>query len=196
MITTADAMKVMLVVQACHQRTAPRMDDDEVTLTIASVWAELFNEHHLEFDDLVAAVKKRGQYHETAPEPAEIIRFAIGIRTDRADREDRIAREDRQAEHDVKADPEQTSTLATRFISGPTPPKHRTPRLLAAEEALQACTDKATAVAAISEYHAAKAEAKRGRPARDVWVGSGAPASTEAHQNASADHPGADGGVR
>ena len=39
MITRADALDVMTLIQACHRRTAPRMDDREVTLATADVWA-------------------------------------------------------------------------------------------------------------------------------------------------------------
>ncbi len=87
MITTADALDVLTVVTACHRRTAPRMDDEQATLATAAIWAELFNTHHLELPDLVAAVKMRAQYDPAAPEPAEIITFARKIRKDRRDKE-------------------------------------------------------------------------------------------------------------
>lgn len=86
MITTADALDLMLVVQACHRRTAPRMDDEQATLAIAAIWAELFNEYRLEQADLIAAVKKRARSNADAPEPAEIIHYAREIRRDRSDR--------------------------------------------------------------------------------------------------------------
>lgn len=82
-ITTSDALQVMLTVQACHHRTAPRMDDREVTLATAAIWAELFNAYELTLPDLIGAVKKRGATHPEAPEPAEIIHFAREIRRDR-----------------------------------------------------------------------------------------------------------------
>lgn len=82
-LTASDAMQVMVVVQACHQRTAPRMDDRDVVLATASVWAELFNAYRLTLPDLVAGVKKRALFHADAPEPAEIIHFAREIRRDR-----------------------------------------------------------------------------------------------------------------
>lgn len=80
MISTADALKVMSHVAACHHRTAPRMDDREATLVTAEIWAELFNHHRLELKDLLTAVKKRATDFEVAPEPAEIIRFARELR--------------------------------------------------------------------------------------------------------------------
>lgn len=104
MITPADAMEVLLIVQACHRRTAPRMDDEQVTRATATVWAELFSEYKLELPDLLAAVKKRALSHADAPEPAEIIAFARDIRRDRADREDRAEREQREALLDAKAE--------------------------------------------------------------------------------------------
>lgn len=80
MTTTADAIEVMTIVAACHHRTAPRMDDREAIIATATVWAELFTAHDLHLPDLVAAVKKRATAHTDAPEPAEIIAFARGIR--------------------------------------------------------------------------------------------------------------------
>ena len=86
-ISTSDAMQAMLIVQACHRRTAPRMDDRDVTLATARVWAELFNEYRLELPDLIAAVKKRALHHADAPEPAEIIHYARELRRDRDSRQ-------------------------------------------------------------------------------------------------------------
>lgn len=86
MITTSDAMQVMLIVQACHQRTAPRMDDRDVVKATAAIWAELFNEYRLTLPDLIAGVKKRALTHPESPEPAEIIHFAREIRRDRDSR--------------------------------------------------------------------------------------------------------------
>lgn len=83
MITTSDAMQVMLIVQACHQRTAPRMDDRDVVKATATVWAELFNEYRLTLPDLIAGVKRRALTQPEAPEPAEIIHHAREIRRDR-----------------------------------------------------------------------------------------------------------------
>lgn len=83
MTTAADAIEVMTVVAACHHRTAPRMDDREVTIATARVWAELFSAYRLDVADLVAAVKKRALAAADAPEPAEIITFARDIRRDR-----------------------------------------------------------------------------------------------------------------
>lgn len=83
MITPADAMQVLLIVQACHRRTAPRMDDEDAIRVTAGIWAELFNHHRLELPDLIAAVKRRALTEADAPEPAEIITVARQIRRDR-----------------------------------------------------------------------------------------------------------------
>jgi hypothetical protein len=82
-LATSDAMQVMLIVQACHQRTAPRMDDLDVVKATATIWAELFNEYRLTLPDLIAGVKKRALTNPDAPEPAEIIHHAREIRRDR-----------------------------------------------------------------------------------------------------------------
>lgn len=100
MTTQADALDVMLVVQACHPRTAPRQDDPEVTNAMATVWAELFTAYRLELADLVAAVKRRAlkEPGAPAPEPGEIVHYAREIRAERsakqqADPEQRAIRE-------------------------------------------------------------------------------------------------------
>lgn len=87
MITLADALDVMTTVVACHRRTAPRMDDDQATTATAAIWAELFNARGLDLPDLVDAVKMRAQHEVDAPEPAEIITFALKIRKDRDEKQ-------------------------------------------------------------------------------------------------------------
>lgn len=116
MITTADAIKVMSYVVACHHRTAPRMDDREATLATAGIWADLFNEFRLDLPDLLAAVKKRGARIESAPEPAEIIKFAREIRQDRSDRESTAEREAREDRLDARLERNQRRLAA---IVGP-----------------------------------------------------------------------------
>lgn len=98
--TPADAMQVLLIVQACHRRTAPRMDDEQAARATATIWAELFNTYQLELPDLIAAVKKRAATHADAPEPAEIISVAREIRRDRAERESTEARRHREDRRD------------------------------------------------------------------------------------------------
>ncbi len=99
MVTTADVLDLMMLISACHHRTAPRMDDREVAIGTANVWAELFNRHALAVADLEAAVKRRAESEADAPEPAEIIRFARDVRALRTQSEsaaERRAREDRR----------------------------------------------------------------------------------------------------
>lgn len=99
MTTVADALEVMTLIAACHHRTAPRMDDEQVTLATATIWAELFSQYNLELPDLLAGVKRRALSQADAPEPAEIITAAREHRAERCQREsaaERRAREDRQ----------------------------------------------------------------------------------------------------
>lgn len=102
MTSRADALEVMALVAACHHRTAPRMDDEQVTLATASVWADLFSTYRLDLQDLIAAVKKRALSHAEAPEPAEIITFAREIRRDRGERESAEERRHREDQHDAE----------------------------------------------------------------------------------------------
>jgi hypothetical protein len=87
MITVADALEVMTIVTACHHRTAPRMDDEEVAFATAGIWRDLFEGYDFSTAELVAAVKFRAKTCPDAPEPADIIRVA------RTNRSDRMARE-------------------------------------------------------------------------------------------------------
>lgn len=88
MTSRQEALKVMAVVAACHHRTAPRMDDADVTRMTADVWADLFTAYNLTLADLLTGVKKRALKHPEAPEPAEIIKFAREIRQERMAKED------------------------------------------------------------------------------------------------------------
>ncbi|WNM74333.1 helicase loader [Gordonia phage Thimann] len=104
MTTHADALEVMLVVQACHPRTAPRQDDPEVTDAMAIVWAEMFDAFGLELDDLRAAVKRRAVKEPgcPAPEPGEIVKYAREIRNERAAKEQ--ADPELRAGHEARID--------------------------------------------------------------------------------------------
>ena len=82
MTTPADALRVMMIVAACHHHTAPRIDDREVALATATIWAELFDEYNFSTDELIAAVKKRAKTCPEAPEPADVIRVARATRSD------------------------------------------------------------------------------------------------------------------
>jgi hypothetical protein len=93
------------------------MDDREVVLVTAEIWAELFQVYNLSKDDLVAAVKKRARGAADAPEPAEIIAVAREIRRERAERETTEERHKREAAIDAKAEGRvrSLSEFANRF---------------------------------------------------------------------------------
>lgn len=117
MTTTADALEVMTIVAACHHRTAPRMDDEQVALATARVWAELFDAYKLELPDLVAAVKKRALGHPEAPEPAEIIAVAREIRRERTERETTAERQAREDQHDAQLEQRIAALAASKAIN-------------------------------------------------------------------------------
>ncbi|OMB79261.1 hypothetical protein [Mycolicibacterium conceptionense] len=112
MTTTADALEVMTLVAACHHRTAPRMDDEQVTIATATIWAELFSQYQLELPDLLAGVKRRALGHAEAPEPAEIIAAAREHRAQRCQSESRAEREAREDRHDAALEARNRSKLA------------------------------------------------------------------------------------
>lgn len=78
--STRDAGQVLVLVAACHRKTAPRLDDREAALATAATWAELFSAHNLTLPDLLAGVKLRAQSFADAPEPADVIEFARKVR--------------------------------------------------------------------------------------------------------------------
>lgn len=86
MITTADVLEVMTVITACHHKTAPRMDDEQVTMATAKIWLDLLARYDFTKDDLVAAVKSRAEVCPDAPEAADVIRVARAARSDRMER--------------------------------------------------------------------------------------------------------------
>jgi hypothetical protein len=112
MTTTAEAMQVMLVVQGCHPRTAPRADDPDAIRAIATIWAELFSTYRLEVADLVAGVKKRALTQADAPEPADIISVAREIRRERD------ARTGPTAEYEAVCESKSADTRTLREITG------------------------------------------------------------------------------
>lgn len=89
--STKDAGQVLVLVAACHRKAAPRLDDREAALAIAVTWAELFSAHNLTLPDLLAGVKLRAQHEPDAPEPADVIRFARKVRSDRPRSPEEIA---------------------------------------------------------------------------------------------------------
>ncbi|WP_051574264.1 hypothetical protein [Mycobacterium sp. URHB0044] len=80
MTSTADAIEVLTLISLLHRRTAPRLDDRQAAIAMATLWAELFSAHNLALPDLIAGVKLRAQHHPDAPEPSEIIEFARKVR--------------------------------------------------------------------------------------------------------------------
>lgn len=145
------------VYQCCttYDQYLPALSED-----VARSWAKVFATHRVGVKDLLDGVDrvyvdKGGGYR---PLPADIAYAARAIRRDRAERESQAELEARQAELDaIKPAPEIVERIVGEFVSGPV--KHKTPRLIAAENALQCTVDKATAQAAIREFFAAKREA-------------------------------------
>ena len=83
MTSTADAIEVLTLISLLHRRTAPRLDDRQAAVAMATLWAELFSAHNLPLGDLLAGVKLRAQHEAEAPEPADVIEFARKVRRER-----------------------------------------------------------------------------------------------------------------
>jgi hypothetical protein len=158
MITTADTLQVMMIVAACHHRTAPRMDDRDAALAIARIWTDLFDCQGFTVTELIAAVKKRAKVLPDAPEPADILRVARATRADEYERETDEEREARQNELERKIAPD-VKAITRKVSYGPA---RSTPRLTAARDAIDDCEGKRESQSAISEYLKALSEARQG----------------------------------
>lgn len=124
-----------------------------------AAWAEQVQRHRLTENDLLDGLQA---FYDTPSERAiqigDLIHHARNAKRTRLDKEADEIRDQRQDTLDLKA-ADDVRTMAAGVITEPT--KNRTPRLVAAENALQCVVDKATALAAIREYLAAKAEAQK-----------------------------------
>ncbi|AYQ98290.1 hypothetical protein SEA_CHEWBACCA_68 [Mycobacterium phage Chewbacca] len=136
--------------------------DDRVTQADAAriaAWSEQVERHNLTESDLLDGLQA---FYDSPADHAigigDLIHHARAAKRVRIDRESAAERQARQERHDRKAAPEATSALAAGFTPGPVEP---TDRLEAARERLQTCVDRESAIAAIREYFAAKAEAQK-----------------------------------
>lgn len=120
-------------------------------------WSRQVARHSLPRDDMLDAVQ--AFYDRPGPQPVsvgDVIDGARRIKRDRIDREQDAQRDERAAQLAIKAE---TDDIAAAVHFGQT--RRRTPRLDAAERALQTCTNRAEAMAAMREFFAAKREASR-----------------------------------
>lgn len=127
-------------------------------------WARQIDRHStIERDDLLDAVQ--AYYDKPSAQPVsvgDVIEAARRSKRDRLHREADAERDRRRTQVDAKAAADEVLTLTAAFATGPTP---RTPRLEAAEVALQCVTDRTSAMAALREFSEAKAEARKPKKA-------------------------------
>lgn len=135
---------------------APKADKARI-----AAWAEKIHVHKLCRDDLLDGLQA---YYDHPSERAiaigDLIHHSRVVKRARLDAEEDTQRDQRRESLDMKADADvDIRELTADRISGRI--KHRTPRLIAAEEALQNCHGKHTCIEAIREYQAARAEAHK-----------------------------------
>ncbi len=124
-----------------------------------AAWAEQVERHNLAQSDLLDGLQAfYDGPSERAIQIGDLVHHARIVRRDRTEREEADQLAQRRAEHDTKA-ADDIRGLAAGVAFGPT--VNRTPRLIAAEAALQCVTDRASAMAAMREFSAAKAEARK-----------------------------------
>ncbi|AMS02076.1 hypothetical protein BJD70_gp58 [Mycobacterium phage Panchino] len=149
-------------------------------------WAEQVERHKLTESDLLDGLQA---YYDAPSDRAigigDLIHHARTAKRVRVDRESAAEREARRERLDLKAAPEETAAIAAAVTLGPVEP---TDRLEVAKQRLQTCVDRGSAIAAIREYFAAKAEAQiRARTARNgvsAPVTLGSPENTPAASTA------------
>lgn len=124
-----------------------------------AAWAEKIHKHRLARVDLLDGVQRF--YDSPSDRPigiGDLLHHARLLKRDRIEREERDERERRQAEHEAKA-ADDIQDLSAAALQGRI--AKRTPRLKAATAALQTCQGKVESKAAIAEYFAAAAEARK-----------------------------------
>ncbi|WP_019732126.1 hypothetical protein [Mycobacterium avium] len=125
-----------------------------------AAWAEGVHRHQLTRDDLLDAVQAFYDSPSThAINIGDLVFHARNIKRTRLEREPDADRDARRELADAKAEPDFTAALSAAAITGPT--QHPTDRLRRAELGLQTCEGKRESIAAIREYFAAKAEARK-----------------------------------
>lgn len=124
-------------------------------------WAEQIHRHQLGRGDLLNGLQAfYDGPSERAIQIGDLIHHARQARRTRVMAEEADQREAREQLYDRKA-ADEVFELSAAFIAGRV---NDTPRLKAAREALDECNGKAESKAAIAEFFAAKADARR-RPA-------------------------------
>lgn len=129
-----------------------------------AAWAEQVERHGLTQPDLLDGLQAfYDGPSERAIQIGDLIHHARIVRRDRTEREEADLLTQRRTGHDAKVAADDMQGLAAGVPLGPV--ANRTPRLIAAEAALQCVADRASAMAALREFAAAKAEARKPRKA-------------------------------
>lgn len=125
-----------------------------------AVWAEQIHRHKFTREDILDGLQR---FYDDAQSRAiavgDLIACSKVARRVRVGKEDAAERERRQIEQEAKVAADDWP-VPRDPITGPT--AHKTDRMRAAEDRLHVCHDQRTAVDAIREYFAAKAEARKG----------------------------------
>jgi hypothetical protein len=152
---TLRAIATTLKMAAILDDRAPHADKARI-----AAWSERAEWHRLTETDLLDGLQTfYDQPQDRSIAIGDLIHHARYAKRTRLDHEADAEREQRRQDLDTKVADDETHTIAAGIITGPTLVK--TPRLLAAETALQCAVDKRTAIEAIREYHAAKIEARK-----------------------------------
>jgi hypothetical protein len=153
LFATAEVLKLAAILDD----RAPRADKARI-----AAWAEQIHRHTLARTDLLDGLQAfYDSPHDRAIGIGDLIHHARYAKRARLDKEEDAERDRRRAEFDAKAD-DDIRDITAEAITGRI--KNRTPRLEAAEAALQDCHGKRACIDAIREFNAAKAEAAGRRP--------------------------------
>jgi hypothetical protein len=146
--TAAEALKLAAILDD----RAPAADKPRVI-----AWAEKLHDHQLVRCDVLDGLQAfYDSPSERAIQIGDLVHHARQVRRDRNEREEQAELDARREFVDTKA-ADEVHGIAAGFVAGPV--KNKTPRLIAAEAALQCAVDKRSAQDDIAEFFAAKREA-------------------------------------
>jgi hypothetical protein len=154
-MSALNAAKAVLAKCAAYDPWFPKPSEANII-----AWAEQIELTNLTLPDLLGGVTDCYRVHGSGfrPFPADVIGASRRIRSDRYDRSSIHERTEYEALSDAKA-ADTIKGIAAGTILGPV--RNRTPRLAAAENALQTCHGRTESMTAMREYTAAKHEAHR-----------------------------------
>lgn len=152
---TTEALKLAAILDD----RAPKADKARIV-----AWAEQIHRHRLTREDLLDGLQNfYDQPNDRAITIGDLVHHARLAKRARVDREEDAERAARETRRDTIA-ADEVHAVAASVLAGRIAKRERTPRLAAAEAALQTCRGKQESLAAIREYFNARHPTKAATP--------------------------------